>query len=75
MQGERWRQVDKIFHDLIDQTPEQRASFLEQVCANDPSLKKEVEQLIEAYERSGLRRSVEDLSNYKALCLDGVAQY
>src|SRR5215470_14524453 len=53
MQGERWRQVDKIFHDLIDQTPEQRASFLEQVCANDPSLKKEVEQLIEAYERSG----------------------
>jgi eukaryotic-like serine/threonine-protein kinase len=53
MQGERWRQVDKIFHDLIDQTPGQRASFLEQVCANDPSLKKEVEQLIEAYERSG----------------------
>src|SRR5215468_5198160 len=53
MQGERWRQVDKIFKDLIDQTPEQRASFLEQVCANDPSLKKEVEQLIEAYERSG----------------------
>jgi serine/threonine-protein kinase len=53
MQGERWRQIDKIFHDLIDQTPEQRASFLEQVCANDPSLKKEVEQLIEAYERSG----------------------
>src|SRR5215472_6246726 len=53
MHGERWRQVDKIFHDLIDQTPEQRASFLEQVCANDPSLKKEIEQLIEAYERSG----------------------
>src|SRR5215470_18022930 len=52
MQGERWRQVDKIFHDLIDQTPEQRVSFLEQVCANDPSLKKEIEQLIEAYERS-----------------------
>ena len=53
MQGERWRQVDKIFHDLIDQTPEQRASFLAQVCADDPSLKKEVEQLIDAYERSG----------------------
>ena len=53
MQGERWRQVDKIFHDLIDQPPEQRASFLEKVCANDPLLKKEIEQLIEAYERSG----------------------
>jgi serine/threonine-protein kinase len=53
MQGERWRQVDKLFHDIIDQTPEQRAAFLEQICANDPSLKKEVEQLIEAYKRSG----------------------
>src|SRR5215831_14034391 len=53
MHGERWRQVDKIFHDLIEQTPEQRASFLEQVCANDQSLKEEVEQLIRAYERSG----------------------
>src|SRR5215471_1918518 len=53
MHGERWRQVDKIFDDLIDQTPEQRAAFLEQVCANDPLLKREVEQLIEAYERSG----------------------
>src|SRR5215469_14262568 len=53
MQGERWRQVDKIFHDLIDQTPEQRASFLERVCGSDVSLKEEVEQLIRAYERSG----------------------
>jgi serine/threonine-protein kinase len=53
MDGDRWRQVDKIFHDLIEQTPEQRASFLDRVCANDPSLKKDVEQLIEAYERSG----------------------
>ena len=53
MHGERWHQVDKLFQDLIDRTPEQRASFLEQVCANDPSLKNEVEQLIEAYERSG----------------------
>src|SRR5262245_55354082 len=53
MQGERWRQVDKIFRDLIEQTPEERASFLDRVCADDPSLKKEIEDLIEAYERSG----------------------
>src|SRR5262252_179182 len=53
MEGDRWRQVDKIFHDLIEQTPEQRASFLDRLCADDPSLKKEVEELIQAYERSG----------------------
>lgn len=53
MDEDRWRQVDKIFHDLIEQTPEQRASFLDHLCADDPSLKKEVEELIHAYERSG----------------------
>ena len=53
MQGERWRQVDKIFRDLIEQTPEERAKFLDRVGADDPSLKKEIEGLIEAYERSG----------------------
>jgi hypothetical protein len=31
MDGDRWRQVDKIFHDLIEQTPEQRASFLDRL--------------------------------------------
>src|SRR5262245_25409717 len=53
MEGDRWRQVDRFFHDLIDQTSEQRASFLDHLCADDPSLKKEVEELIHAYERSG----------------------
>src|SRR5215470_8199194 len=53
MDGDRWRQVDKIFHDLIEQTPEQRTAFLDRLCVDDPSLKKEVEELIQAYERSG----------------------
>src|SRR5262249_53391376 len=53
MQGERWRQVDKIFHNLIDQPLEQRAAFLASLGADDPTLKKEVEELIQAYERSG----------------------
>lgn len=45
MDGDRWRQVDKVFHDLIEQTPEQRVSFLDHLSADDPSLKKEVEEL------------------------------
>jgi non-specific serine/threonine protein kinase len=53
MEGDRWRQVDKIFPDLIEKTPEQRASFLASLCAEDPTLKKDVEELIRAYERSG----------------------
>ena len=53
MEEDRWRQVDRIFYDLIEQKPEQRASLLDRLCADDPSLKKEVEELIHAYERSG----------------------
>jgi serine/threonine protein kinase len=53
MEEDRWRQVDRIFYDLIEQKPEQRASLLDRLCADDPSLKKEVEELIQAYERSG----------------------
>ena len=53
MEGDRWSRVDKIFHDLIEQTPEERASFLDSLGADEPSLKKEVEELIHAYECSG----------------------
>src|SRR5262249_31285752 len=53
MNGERWRQIDKIFKDLIEQTPEERALFLDRFRADDPLLKKEVEDLIQAYERAG----------------------
>jgi serine/threonine protein kinase len=53
MNGERWRQVDKVFHDLLEQAPEERESFLKRVCADDPALKKEVEDLVCAYQRSG----------------------
>ena len=35
MKADRWRQVDKIFHDLIEQTPQDRASFLDR---NNPTL-------------------------------------
>src|SRR5262249_49013315 len=53
MKQKLWRQVDKIFHDLLEQTPEERNTFLNRVCAEDPFLKKEVEELIQAYQRSG----------------------
>src|SRR5215470_19620214 len=53
MEEDRWRQIDRIFYDLIEQKPEQRASLLDRLCADDPSLKKDVEELIQAYERSG----------------------
>ena len=46
MNAERWRQVDKIFQDVLERAPQDRALFLDRVCADDPSLRDEVEALI-----------------------------
>jgi serine/threonine protein kinase len=46
VKAERWRQIDRIFKEAVDQPPEQRSLFLDQACADDPSLREEVEALI-----------------------------
>jgi serine/threonine protein kinase len=46
VKAERWRQIDRIFKEAVDQPPEQRSQFLDQACADDPSLREEVEALI-----------------------------
>ena len=53
MKPERWQQLDKLFHSAIARKPEERAAFLEEACAGDEELKKEVEALIAANEQAG----------------------
>src|SRR2546425_1163810 len=53
MNGEYWRRVDRIFHDVLERAPRDRESFLERMCADDPSLKKEVEDLLQSHDRAG----------------------
>ena len=53
MNGDRFHQVDEIFHRALQQRPEERAAFLEGACAHDPSLIKEVEALLRSDERAG----------------------
>jgi hypothetical protein len=50
LNSERWRQVDKIFHEALKQKPNERENFLERECAGDASLRKEIETLIGSYE-------------------------
>lgn len=50
---ERWRHIDRIFHDALDRTPHERQRFLERECAQDPSLAQEVQALIDSYEEAG----------------------
>src|SRR5205809_960900 len=53
MMPERWQQLDRLFHSALERAPEERAAFLDQACAGDQQLRKEVEVLIAAHERAG----------------------
>jgi non-specific serine/threonine protein kinase/serine/threonine-protein kinase len=46
MTPERWAQVKEVLYTVLDLEPEQRPGYLERVCANEPSLRTEVESFI-----------------------------
>src|SRR3989440_10390117 len=53
MKPESWQQIDRLFHLALERAPEERAAFLDQACAGDQQLRREVEVLITAHERAG----------------------
>src|SRR5205823_3242101 len=53
MKSERWQQLDRLFHSALERAPEERAAFLDQACAGDQQLRREVEVLITSHERAG----------------------
>ena len=46
MTPERLRQIEQLFHDVRERTPADREAFLARACADDPTLRHEVESLI-----------------------------
>ena len=46
MEPERWRRIDQLYHAALELQPSQRAAFLEQQCATDSALRREVESLL-----------------------------
>src|SRR3989440_7947539 len=53
MKPERWQQLDRLFHSALERKPEERAAFLDEACAHDQQLRREVEALIAASEQAG----------------------
>jgi eukaryotic-like serine/threonine-protein kinase len=53
MNSERWQQVKELFTATLETDPSQRPSFLDKVCASDPSLRSEIEGLLAADEEAG----------------------
>jgi serine/threonine protein kinase len=46
MVPERQRQVEQVYHAALERRSDQRAAFLDQACAGDAALRKEVESLL-----------------------------
>jgi serine/threonine protein kinase/WD40 repeat protein len=42
----RWKQLDQLLDELLDVPREQRTAFLDQACAGDEALRKEIDQLL-----------------------------
>jgi serine/threonine-protein kinase len=49
MTPERWREVERIYQDALDQDPESRTVFVDRACAGDSDLRREVLSLLEAH--------------------------
>lgn len=53
VKSERWRQVKQIFQAAVELPGDERGAYLANACADDPSLRAEIESLISAHERPG----------------------
>ncbi|HEV2378899.1 MAG TPA: protein kinase [Chthonomonadales bacterium] len=59
MTAERWQQVREVLHQALERPPEERSAFLDAACAEDSSLRQEVQSLLESSDeaRATLPRS------------------
>jgi serine/threonine-protein kinase len=54
MTSERWRQIEHVFHAATEREAGARASFLDEACAGDQALRRDVEELLAANDRFSL---------------------
>ena len=46
MTPERWRDIERLYHAVLNRPAPERASFLASACGGDPDLRREVESLL-----------------------------
>ena len=49
--SDRWQRIEALFYEALELKPEARSEFLEQNCASDAELRKEVETLLASAEK------------------------
>src|ERR1700756_503575 len=52
MDAERWQKIERVFHAALQAEPSRRAMILEDSCAGDESLRREVESLLAHHENA-----------------------
>jgi serine/threonine protein kinase/tetratricopeptide (TPR) repeat protein len=53
MSSERWQQLEAIFQTALDLAPEKRAPYIEEACAGNDELRRQVEALLAQYDEAG----------------------
>ena len=53
MTPERWRQITELFHAARERDPAQRDAFVADACREDPTLRPEVEAMLNGHEHAG----------------------
>ena len=53
MKPERWQQIDQVLGAALGRERDEWAAFLDQECAGDDELRREVESLLRAHEQAG----------------------
>src|ERR1051326_4296370 len=53
MDFERWKQVDNLLQSVLERQPEERDAFLQEACASDKTLEREVRSLLALERQAG----------------------
>src|SRR5262245_45804868 len=46
MKPEKWEQIERLYHSALERKPGERESFLDQACAGDDELRREISSLL-----------------------------
>jgi serine/threonine protein kinase len=76
MNQQRWRQIERLCHDALDREPGARGAFLDEACAGDADLRREVDSLLaqQSAARDFLERPAAQHSARVASRREGVVQ-
>ena len=54
MTAERWREIERIYNEALDRSPDERAAFISAACGGDADLQHEIEALLAARSKDSL---------------------